>query len=450
MKSLRLRFLIISGLSIALVLAAAGFVMIKLFEKSLERRVEAELDTYVNQIAAELSFDKKGRIQPPKTLSDRRFTLAYSGLYWQIDDVAVKRQMRSRSLWDYALPLPEDSHVTGEIHRYRLPGPDSSTVMVEERQLIVATPKGSRPVRISAAMDYQTVTQARSQFAYDMLPYIVILGIFLLLASVTQLALGLRPLKNIRDGLNAVRNRQQRRLDEDFPVEIKPLTQAINQLLDTQDETLSRARKRSTDLAHGLNSPLTVLLNDAAKLKAKGETEIAAELENLVKTMRSHIDYELARSRLTPEQNHRKSDGRPYTIAREIVRTLKRTPKGELLEWKISIPEDAKVTVDPDDLRELLGNITENALKWTQSIVDITGVSKGNELTLIIEDDGKGLDPRLIETILQRGIRHDQQIPGTGIGLSLVREICDIYNIDMTIENRQTSGLRVTLVFEQA
>jgi len=450
LKSLRWRFLIISGLSIALVLTAAGFVMIKLFEKSLERRVEAELDTYVNQIAAELSFDKKGQLNPPKTLSDRRFTLAYSGLYWQIDDVTMKRQMRSRSLWDYALPLPTDAHVTGEIHRYILPGPDNSNVMVEERQLIVATPKGSRPVRISAAMDYKSVTQARSQFAYDMLPYLIILGAFLLLASTIQLTLGLRPLKNIRDGLNAVRNRQQRRLGEDFPVEIRPLTQAINHLLDSQDETISRARKRSADLAHGLNSPLTVLINDAEKLEARGESEIAGELKNLAKTMRSHIDYELARSRLTPEQNHRKSDGRPYEIAHEIVKTLVRTPKGEMLEWKIDIPESIKVTVDPDDLRELLGNITENALKWTQTIVDITGVSKAKELLLTIEDDGKGLDPRLIESILQRGIRHDQQIPGTGIGLSLVREICDIYNIGLTIENRQTSGLRVTLVFEQA
>jgi len=450
LKSLRLRFLIIASLSIALVLTAAGFVMIRLFEKSLERRVQAELDTYVNQIATELSFDSQGQVKSPKTLSDRRFTLAYSGLYWQIDDITVKRQLRSRSLWDYALPLQEDSHVTGEIHRYILPGPDSSTVIVEERQLIVATPKGSRPVRISAAMDYQTVTQARSQFAYDMLPYIIILGAFLLLASTIQLTLGLRPLKNIRDGLNAVRNRQQRRLDEDFPDEIRPLPQAINQLLDTQDETLSRARKRSADLAHGLNSPLTVLVNDAAKLKARGESEIAGELEGLAKTMRSHIDYELARSRLTPEQSHRKCDGRPYEIAHEIVKTLVRMPKGELLEWKIDIPENVKVTVDPDDLRELLGNITENALKWTQTIVNITGISKTDELLLTIEDDGKGLDPGLIESILQRGIRHDQKIPGTGIGLSLVREICDIYNIGMTIENRQTSGLRVTLVFEQA
>ncbi len=450
MKSLRLRFLVISALSIALALAAASFVMIKLFEKNLERRVEAELTTYINQIAAELSFDKDGQVKPPETLSDSRFKLAYSGLYWQVDDINLQRQLRSRSLWDYALPLPEDTHATGEVHRYLLPGPDGSTVIAEERQLIIAAPKGARPVRISAAMDYETITRARSQFAYDMMPYIVILGIFLLLSSALQLSLGLRPLKNVRDGLNAVRNRQKQRLDGDFPSEIKPLTQAINQLLDSQEETISGARKRAADLAHGLNTPLTVLTNDAAKLKARGEVEIAGELADLAQVMRSHVDYELARSRITPEQSHRNSDAAPYQIACEIVKTLQRTPKGETLDWNVDVPKDVEVTVDPEDLRELLGNIVENAVKWTQTQVNITGSSNSSQVTLVIEDDGVGLDPKLIETIMVRGIRHDQKTQGTGIGLSLVREICEIYNIDLNIENRQTSGLRITLVFELA
>ena len=316
--------------------------------------------------------------------------------------------------------------------------------------MILTAPAGARPVRISAAMNYETITRARSQFTYDMMPYLIILGVFLLLSSAIQLALGLRPLKTVRDGLNAVRKRRQQRLEGDFPTEIKPLSEAINQLLDSQEETISRARKRAADLAHGLNSPLTVLTNDAAKLKAKGEREIAGELTDLAKTMRAHIDYELARSRITPEQSHRKSDAMPYPIAHEVVKTLQRTPKGELLKWNIDIPQGVKVTVDPDDLRELLGNIVENALKWTQTQIDITGVLNTDKITLIIEDDGKGLDPSLVETIMQRGIRHDQKTQGSGIGLSLVREICSIYNIGLTIENRQTRGLRVTLVFEQA
>jgi len=195
---------------------------------------------------------------------------------------------------------------------------------------------------------------------------------------------------------------------------------------------------------------LTVLTNDAAKLKARGETEIAGELADLAQVMRSHVDYELARSRITPEQSHRNSNANPHQIIGEIVKTLQRTPKGETLNWTMDIPKDVKVTVDPDDLRELLGNIIENAVKWTQTQVDITGMSKAGEVTLVIEDDGKGLDPALIETIMLRGIRHDQKTQGTGIGLSLVREICEIYTIDLTIENRQTSGLRVTLVFERA
>ncbi len=447
MNSLRLRFLIVSALSIALVLTASGFVMIRLFEKSLERRVESELTNYVNQIASELAFAKDGYLLPPKFLSDRRFDLAYSGLYWQIDDETVSRQLRSRSLWDYALPLPADSHGAGEVHRYFLPGPDTNTVIVEERELIVATPKGSRPIRITAAMNYKTVTDARSRFAYDMLPYLVVLGAFLLLASAIQLTLGLRPLKNIREGLEAVRSRKKQRLDDNYPNEIKPLAQAINHLLDSQDETIDRARKRAADLAHGLNSPLTVLVNDAAKLKSRGETEIGEELNSLARAMRSHVDYELARSRITPEQGQRKSDGNPATVTGQIVKTLQRTPKGEILDWQIDIPAEVTVSVDPEDLRELIGNIIENALKWTDTMVAISGIVERGKLTLSIEDDGEGLDPRLIETTMQRGVRHDQQTPGTGIGLALVREICEINHIRLAIENRQSHGLCVTMIF---
>ncbi len=450
MKSLRLRFLVVSALSITLVLAGAGFIMIQLFEKNLERRVEAELTNYVNQIAADLNFDKDGRLLPPKNLSDRRFELAYSGLYWQLDDVEQERILHSRSLWDFSIELPADTHGAGEIHRYILPGPDGTTVTVEERELLVSTPLGVRPIRISAAMNYETITSARSQFALDMIPYLFVLGAFLLLASTLQLTLGLRPLKNVRSGLNAIRNRKKRRLSDDFPNEIRPLTEAINKLLDEQDETIDRARKQASNLAHGLNTPLTVLVNDAEKLEELGQPELSRELLSLAKSMRMHVDFELARSRMTPEQGQRSGDGVPFEIVGEIVKTLQRTPKGEGLNWVISIPKDVAVSVDPEDLRELLGNIIENAVKWTETKVIISATADNGNLSLSIEDDGKGLEPKLIESILVRGIRHDQKTPGTGIGLSLVHEICDINDIDLTIENRQSHGLCVSLVFDIA
>lgn len=450
MNSLRVRFLLISALSVALALTAAGFIMIRLFEKNLERRVETELTNYVNQIAVELVFDDKGQLLPPKNLLDRRFNLAYSGLYWQIDDLSEERQLRSRSLWDFALPLPDNPHGAGEVHRYFLDGPEESTVIVEERELIVATPHGVRSIRISAAMNYETITSARSQFTMDMIPYLFVLGIFLLLSLAVQMTLGFKPLRNVQTGLIAVRERKKLRLEGDFPTEIKPLTETINQLLASQEETIDRARKQAANLAHGLKTPLTVLTNDARKLEALGEVEMALELQNLAKTMRMHVDYELARSRITPEQNQRKSDGNPSQIIAEIINTLKRAPKGEDMQWSIAVPDHITVTVDPDDLRELIGNIVENALKWAKTMVNITGKIDGVKLLLSIEDDGTGLEPKLIDSILQRGIRHDQKTPGSGIGLSLVQEICAVYYIGLTIENRQSHGLCVTLEFEIA
>ena len=448
MNSLRVRFLFISALSVALALSAAGFIMIRLFEKNLERRVEAELTNYVNQIAAELIFDNKGYLVPPKNLVDRRFNLAYSGLYWQIDDLSKQRQLRSRSLWDYSLPLPDNPHGAGEVHRYFLDGPENSTVIVEERELVVATPQGVRSIRISAAMNYYSVTSARSQFALDMIPYLFVLGVFLLLGSAIQMTLGLKPLRNVQTGLIAIRERKKFRLEGKFPPEIKPLTGTINQLLASQEETIAKARRQAANLAHGLKTPLTILTNDAKKLEALGETEMAMELQGLANTMRIHVNYELARSRISPEQSQRKSDGNPFLTVAEIINTLKRVPKGEDLQWKVSMPDNITVTVDPDDLRELIGNIVENAFKWAKSMIVVTGISDGGKLTLSIEDDGEGLEPKLIDSIMLRGIQHDQKTPGSGIGLSLVQEICAVYNIELTIENRQSHGLCITLEFE--
>jgi len=226
------------------------------------------------------------------------------------------------------------------------------------------------------------------------------------------------------------------------------LTETMNQLLASQGETIERARKQAANLAHGLKTPLTVLTNDARKLEALGETEMALELQSLANTMRMHVDYELARSRITPDQNQRKSDGIPSQTLAEIVNTLKRMPKGGDMQWNISVPDNITVAVDPDDLRELIGNIVGNALKWAKSTINVTGTVEDAKLTLSIEDDGAGLEPKLIDSIMQRGIRHDQKTPGSGIGLSLVQEICAVYKIDLTIENRQSHGLCVTLEFE--
>ena len=448
--SIRTRFLLVSLAVVPVAMALAALFFTSLFTVNLQRRIEAELTGHINNLAAAIRFQPDGRIVRPTSVFDHRFAKAYSGLYWQIEDEAMQTQLRSESLWDVALALPDSLPEDGAVHHYELAGPDKTRLLVQERRILINSPTGKRSLRIAVAADHQPLDDASRAFALDILPYVAGLAVLLILASLVQVALGLRPLATLKEELDRIREHRGGRLDTVLPKEFAPVEAALNRLLDSQTQAIGKARARSGDLAHGLKTPLTVLANDALRLREKGEGEIADEVDHLVSVMRTHVDRELARSRIAASAQMRQSDGDLAKVIGEIVRTLKRTASGEILEWRIDLPQTLILPIDPHDLRELAGNLVENAVKWGQSTVHIHWRPTGAGGALIIEDDGPGIAPDKIRSMTERGVRHDEQAPGSGLGLSIVREICDVYSLLLAIETKQPHGLRVSVIFGPA
>lgn len=447
MHSIRGRFLIVSAASVLLAMVLASFVFVTLFTRNLERRIDDELTGHINRFAGTLRFAADGSLELPDRPADRRFSEPYGGLYWQVEDDLAKRQLRSPSLWDYTLPLPDDAHEPSAVHRYTLPGPEGSDLIVQERQFVVAAPEGPRPVRVALAIDARTLTEARRAFVLDIIPFMIALAAFLVAASLAQLTFGLRPVSAVSEGLNRIRERKAERLDGRYPSELQGVVDAVNRLLDAQADIIQKARTRAADLAHGLKTPLTVLANDAATLKEHGEDDIARELAHLATVMQAHVDRELARSRIAATAELRASDADIATAVDRIVRTLKRTPRGGVLAWSVDVAPGMVVGVDPHDLDELLGNILDNAVKWSRTAIGVSAEREGGRIRLVIEDDGPGADPADIKRMMERGIRLDSQTPGTGIGLSIVRDIATVYDLAIDITNRPDGGLRVAVLF---
>ncbi len=437
----------LSAAIVGVVLVLAGFIFLALFSQNLEHRVHEELKNYINQLAAEIDFTADGQLTPPDGLSDLRFDHAYSGLYWQIDDSEVGRQLRSKSLWDTVLALPDDVHDVATIHRYILEGPENSKVIVHERSLVAAAPGGARMLRLAAAMDQSVISDARDKFLIDMVPYLLALGSLLLLGTYLQVKIGLRPLDRVSIALDDVKNRKAKNLIGVFPSEIARLTEAMNDLLASQQDALARARKRSGDLAHSLKTPLTAIRSNGEKLIREGDRSTGQEIVDLSELMESSIRHELLRSKLTPTPDARKSDADVTKLTNAIVKTLKRVPNSAKINWDVSLPDHTLIAMDPHDLRELIGNIVENASKWAMSNVTITGTVQTSPSSFLftVEDDGPGIETGKIISMMERGKRFDESIPGTGIGLSIVKEIAEIYSIPISIQNRQSSGLRFSL-----
>jgi two-component system sensor histidine kinase PhoQ len=106
------------------------------------------------------------------------------------------------------------------------------------------------------------------------------------------------------------------------------------------------------------------------------------------------------------------------------------------------------------DLQELLGNLLENAFKWSQRRVLLTvrsepakGMSRPG-LVLVVEDDGPGVDLENVENLLQRGVRGDERVQGHGIGLAIVQDIVRAYRGELKVDkSAELGGARFAIHF---
>jgi hypothetical protein len=132
-SSLRLRLAAAGAAAVLVSLAVAAVGLDFLFERHVERLAIAELAFDLNELAAGLELDPAGKVTLAAEPTDRRFAQPLSGHYWQVE--ADGATLRSRSLWDEALPLPSEDLLTGAPRELVLDGPLDETVLVLERRL---------------------------------------------------------------------------------------------------------------------------------------------------------------------------------------------------------------------------------------------------------------------------------------------------------------------------
>jgi signal transduction histidine kinase len=449
-NSVRLRLYVASLGSIALALVIAGVGLTQLFQSHVERRSRAEMNNHIRQLASSLTFRADGTPALSRSPADPRFDQQLSGLYWQIEEEGGRVLLRSRSLWDTALALPLDKLPPGQVHSHEIKGPLMADLLVHEEPVIFRAPAGERILRLEVAMDRADVRLAVHVFVEQLTPSLALLALVLVGSAWLQINIGLRPLEAVRQGVNAITSRQKRRLDDVYPEEVKPLVNEVNELLDARDKAVERARTRAGDLAHGLKTPLTVLIADARKLHDMGQREMAREIAEMARTMQRHIEHELARTRVAVEARRAPDEADVARIVRGIVGALRKTPWGEQLEWRLDLPPRLDAWVDPDDFMEVAGNLLENASKWAKSRVFVSARNGDGAVRLTIADDGPGVPSDMLAELGQRGARLDAQTTGTGIGLAIVKEIIEAYGGRLLLRNGVNGGLVAEAEFPMA
>ena len=430
--SLRLRIFAGAAISIALALFLTGLALVQLFERQVRARVVTELENDLLQLAGVVEVDATGAVKIGRTLADPRFDEPYGGRYWRIDfaqlgQPSAHEPLRSRSFWDFDFD-PENPL-----------GPEGEKLIVVTRQISIDNKGVALPMWLTVAAHDDEVQRPLGQMRDQLILSLLLIGSVLTLGAWIQATVGLSPLVTLRRQLADVRSGLAQRLTGDFPTEVAPLVSELNDVLDMRAKSLERARRRAGDLAHGLKTPLTVLSAIARDVRGRKLPEQAAEIEEQSDAMYRHVERALARARLSSGRGHAATDLR--VAADRVIATLQRLPGAEDLEFDIHMLPDSKLPLENSDLTELLGNLLDNARKWTKSRVKIRYVPP----LLTIEDDGPGVPDEELASIAERGRRLDETKQGSGLGLSIVQDIADIYGLSITYGRSDMGGLKVEI-----
>lgn len=449
-SSLRLRLILGGMAAILLALSIAGAGLVHLFKRHVARTVADGLDLHLKQILAALDVSPDGRITLANEPSDPRFATPLSGLYWQVSDDR-QQTLRSRSLWDAALPIAADAISPGQEHLHVLPWQDHGKLLVAERSVALTINGTKTAVRVAVAASLESVSKAASSFTRDLFEALAILGLVLTAGTILQVSLGLRPLDRLRRGVADIRSGRAIHLETDVPSEVRPLAEELNALIDAQAREIERSRGRAADLAHGLKTPLAALYADARRLREKGDAAIAGEIEGVVSAMGRHVDRELARARIRGGAARGRAPSTPLEpLAASLAATLGRTQDGERIAFETRIPPALAVPMDRTDLAEVLGNLLENAARHAASRV-LVSAETSNGFALHVEDDGPGLDEAERHRVVKRGVRLDEHDGGTGLGLAIAQDVLDAYGWVLILDRSPTlGGLRASIIGRRA
>lgn len=444
LKSLRLRLAAGGVMAILAALVIAGLGLTLLFERHVIRTMADDLDVQLKQLVANVDIDQEQNLVVTRPPADPRFSDPLSGLYWQVNDDRGQL-LRSRSLWDATLRLPADEPSPGQVHQHEAAGPADTRVLIAERRVFLTIGDQHVPVRVAVAGDLKRVSAAATGFAKDLGVALTLLGLVLAAATLVQVRLGLRPLDALRRGISDIRAGRLQHLPPEVPAEVRPLVDEVNALMDAQEQEIERSRGRAADLAHGLKTPLAALAADAARLRERGEKEIAQDIEAVGDTMIRHVERELARVRARGAIRHRPARStRVAPLVRSLIATLSRTPSGMHITFEPHIAEDVQVPLDRTDLAEVLGNLLENATRHASKRVRITAEG-GSTASIVTEDDGAGIVAAQWPRVLERGVRLDERSEGAGLGLSIAQDVLQTYHWKLDLGKSELGGLKATV-----
>ncbi|WP_430415153.1 sensor histidine kinase [Parasphingorhabdus sp.] len=415
---------------IAILLFGGGIALDRVLADAVTRNFDNQLEYVLTAMIASAEIGPDGEVFLNRPLGDQRFLEPNSGLYWQISG-EDHDDFPSRSLWDRTL----DANITHDdqnTHIYDSTQFAEEPLRMLERTIIL--PDSETKWLFQVAQSRDGLNDQISNIRSILVNSFLILALGLIGMAALQTLYGLWPLRKIRVAISEMRTGQQRRVSEPMPNEVTPMVDELNQLLDHNEKQAEEARRHAGNLAHALKTPLTVIMNSAT---AKAD-DLADTVIREAGVMRRQVDHHLARARAVGRRGHAHSRAKVWQSLQAVERAVGRLYQHVRID--IDGDQDAVVSVERQDLDEMIGNLVENAAKYGGGSVFVTVETTDDFVELLIEDDGRGIPEEERQRIFDRGVRLDSGKPGTGLGLAIVRDVAEIYDGSVSLEESEDLG----------
>ena len=429
--SLSRRMILIAAGWILLLLTGGGFALDRVLATAVTRNFDDQLEYVLRSLLNSSEIGPDGEVIFTRdAAADQRFVEPYSGLYWQVS-AKGREAFPSRSLWDRRLGFGTNHSDLG-VHAYDSPQFGDERLRILERD--VKLPGSPIRWRFQVAQSRDGLDAQISVLRRTLIRSFLLLALGLIVMAALQTFYGLWPLRRVREEIARMRAGKSRQVERAMPNEVAPLVEELNALIEHNEKQAEEARRHAGNLAHALKTPLTVIMNAAtAQAEDLGETVVGE-----ARTMRRQVDHHLARARAVGRRGSAHSRADVWPSLESVERAVARLYRHVRID--VTGPRDLQVHVERQDLDEMLGNLIENAAKYGGGSVFVTVGAQAGFVEFLIEDDGVGIPDEERIRIFDRGVRLDTGKPGTGLGLAIVRDVAEIYEGTVSLEESEDLG----------
>lgn len=432
------RLLLTTTLVLSSFLFLAGFVLDRSFQESITDSARDQLELVIYSLmGAALELDDQ--LGFSNELGDSRLYLPESGWYAMVERSGNTDRWYSDSarttgveFLDYQGSLQPgqfDFHEQniGAVPRFFL----TYVVIWEDEE--------ETPLTFQVAADQEPFVNTIRGFRRYLYIGLGAVTVFFVLAQYLAVRWGLRPLRVMALEVRELEDGKRDNLSESYPVELDGLAQNLDRFIAHEQRSRSRYRKAMEDLAHSLKTPLAVIRNALHEEKHAENKLLSEQLDR----MESTVTRQLTRAAVAG----------PVIVGKRVdvglvVDRLIRALQTAYVDRNITVTQELEpgltVRGDERDLMEMLGNLLENAFKYTKSRILVRGDGSAST-SIYLEDDGPGIAPALRDEVLNRGTRADEVQQGQGIGLAVVAELVELYRGKLTIGESRWGGAEIRL-----